>query len=497
MDSASQSIPKRSLLRRWLIRLEVDRAVFYAFATRAWQFVAGPVSILVIAAYFTPELQGYFYTFASLMGMQSLVELGLHGVIIIVSSHEWSRLQLAADGSITGDAEALRRLAGLKRLVARWYAVVALVFFIVCGVGGAAFLDQSRADDVMPSGSAAKSSSVVTAAPVAVPAAAALPREAWVAPWFCLVALNGLLLWAWAYSAMLEGCNQMIVVNRVRLFQFMTGSFAVWASMAAGLGLWAAVVSVAVRLAWDVWLIAVRYRRFWQSLSAGQNAPAISWRHEIWPLQWKMAVLGVAGFLAFNLCTPVMFHCHGAVVAGRMGMTWTILTAIESAAYAWVQVRGPLFGILAARRDWREMDRVFFRLTAISWAFYLLAVIGLCAGVWGLNTLPWSLTQRLASRMLALQPTAVFAAAFLLLHLPRCQTIYVRAHKQDPFLIAGIVSHGLIAVLVVTLGSNHGPIGAAWGLLAVVSLVNLPWWTQIWSRSRREWHQKSDSMPPV
>lgn len=464
-------------------RLEVDRAVFYAIAARAWQFVAGPVSILVIAACFTPELQGYFYTFASLMGMQTLVELGLHGVIINVSSHEWSRLRLTDDGSIDGDEAALRRLAGLKRFVARWYALVALVFFVVCGVGGAAFLDQprsvnARSADVSSIGSSAESS----------PAAVTLPREAWVAPWFCLVALNGLLLWAWAYSAMLEGCNQMVVVNRVRLLQFMTGSFAVWASMAAGLGLWAVVVSVAVRLAWDVWMIAVRYRRFWQSLSLGEDAPAISWRHEIWPLQWRMAVLGVAGYLAFSLFTPVMFYCHGSVVAGQMGMTWTILSAIESAAYAWVQVRSPLFGMLAARQDWREMDRVFFRLTAISWAFYLLGVIGLCAGVWGLNVLPWTLTQRLASRMLALEPTAVFAVAFLLLHWPRCLTVYVRAHKQDPFLMAGIVSHGLIALLVVALGCAQGPIGAAWGLLAVVATVNLPWWTQIWNRCRRDWH---------
>jgi hypothetical protein len=480
----------------------VDRAVFYAIATRAWQFVAGPISILVIAAFFTPELQGYFYTFASLMGMQTLVELGLHGVVINVSSHEWSRLQLAADGSIVGDAEALRRLAGLKRFVARWYAMVAFVFFIVCGVGGAVFLDQPRsAGAANTAGSMVETPPVTASRPGAagdVPGTAvALPREAWIAPWFCLVALNGLLLWAWAFSAMLEGCNQMIVVHRVRLLQFMTGSLAVWASMAAGLGLWAAVVSVAVRLAWDFWLIAVRYRRFWQSLPGRKDDPAISWRREIWPLQWKMAVSGIAGYLAFSLFTPVMFYFHGPVVAGRMGMTWTILTAIESAAFAWVQVRGPLFGILAARRDWREMDRVFVRLTAISWMFYLLGAVGLCTGVWGLNALPWPLTQRLASRMLALEPTAVFAAGFLLLHLPRCQTIYVRAHKQDPFLVAGIVSHGLTAVLIVALGKAYGPIGAAWGLLAVVALVDLPWWTQIWNRCRRDWHQVSDQVSPV
>lgn len=451
--------PKRSLLRRWLNRLEIDRAVFYAIAARVWQFIAGPISILVIAACFTPELQGYFYTFASLMGMQTLVELGLHAVIINVCSHEWSHLQLNADSAITGDESALRRLAALKRFVSRWYAAVGVIFFVGCGIGGAIFLNQRPTTGVD-----------------------------WVAPWFCLVALNGVLLWAWAFSAMLEGCNQMAVVNRVRLLQFISGSFAVWASMAAGLGLWAAVISVAVRLVWDYWLIAIRYRAFWQSLSQAPHDQAISWRDEIWPLQWKMGVLGVASYLALGLVTPVMFYFHGPVVAGQMGMTWTILTAIELAAYAWVHARGPLFGMLAARQDWREMDRIFFRLTAISWAFYLLAVTGVCVGVWGLNALPWPLAQRLASRLLSLPPTVVFSVAFLLQHLPRCQSIYVRAHKQDPFLTAGLVSNTLLVILVVGLGAIYGPIGAAWGYLAIVVTVNLPWWTWICERCRRDWH---------
>ena len=58
MEALSPSTAKRSWLRRWLNRMEVDRAVFYAIATRAWQFIAGPISILMIVAFFTKELQG-------------------------------------------------------------------------------------------------------------------------------------------------------------------------------------------------------------------------------------------------------------------------------------------------------------------------------------------------------------------------------------------------------------------------------------------------------
>jgi hypothetical protein len=236
-------------------------------------------------------------------------------------------------------------------------------------------------------------------------------------------------------------------------------------------------------------LIWFRYRRFWESLSIDPGDEMISWKREIWPLQYRMAILGVAGYLAFSLFVPVMFYCHGSVVAGQMGMTWTILIAIESAAYAWIHVRSSLFGALAAKQDWKELDRVFLRLLAISSSFYACSLVVVCFGVWLLGHLPYDITHRLASRNLDLASTIVLSIAFLLLHLPRCQTIYIRAHKQDPFLTAGLVSHGLIAALVLVFGSIYGPMGAAVGLLTVVSVVNVPWWYVIWNKSRVEWHQ--------
>ena len=53
------------VLKRW----DVDRAVFYAVAARAWQFPAGLVTVLLIAEFFTPAVQGYYYTAKQLMGL--------------------------------------------------------------------------------------------------------------------------------------------------------------------------------------------------------------------------------------------------------------------------------------------------------------------------------------------------------------------------------------------------------------------------------------------
>ena len=81
-SSKDQPEPRRSLPRRLLNRAEVNQAVFYALLLRGWQLAGGAVSVLLITYFFTPELQGYYYTFSALVALQTFFELGMHLVIV-------------------------------------------------------------------------------------------------------------------------------------------------------------------------------------------------------------------------------------------------------------------------------------------------------------------------------------------------------------------------------------------------------------------------------
>ena len=78
--------------------LDLDKAIVFALLLRVWQSVAGVVGLMLIAAFFTAELQGFYYTFSSLLSLQIFVELGLYGVVQTLASREWSRLSLNDDG---------------------------------------------------------------------------------------------------------------------------------------------------------------------------------------------------------------------------------------------------------------------------------------------------------------------------------------------------------------------------------------------------------------
>jgi O-antigen/teichoic acid export membrane protein len=442
----------RGPLRRFVNRLEVDRAVFYALCLRVWQFVAGPISMLLIGRFFSPDLQGYYFTFASLVALQSFLELGFQIVILNVSSHEWAHLQLDETGTIAGDAAARSRLASLARLLLAWYGVAALLFVIGVGPGGAWFLAQKAADAV-----------------------------SWQAPWAVLVVLSAGMLWVLPFVVMLDACGQMAVVNRYRLGQAVTANLAVWACVLLGAGLWAAVAAAAVQLLGNLWLTAVRYRRFFRVVRQPPSGPRLRWRADLWPMQWRLAISGVASYFAFALFTPVMFHYHGAAVAGQMGMTWQLVTLLQAAALAWVQARAPLFGRLVARHDYRELDRVFFRLTGISWVVLVAGAVAAGLVVWGLGLIDFWLARRLLGPL----PTALFLLAIVAYHFPNCQAYYVRAHKQEPLLVLSVVTSLLVGGAVWWFGGRDGPTAAAWAYLAIVVGVVCPWQTAIWWRCRR------------
>lgn len=441
---------------RWSSRLELDRAVLYALALRGWQLVAGAASAVLIATFFTPDVQGYYYTFSTLMTLQALFELGCAQVVTNVASHEWSKLKLDDAGNIEGDPDAKSRLISLGRMLFFLYGAAFLLFVLLVGYGGAMFLESRPAAGV-----------------------------AWRGPWYCLVVVSGLLLWLLPFNSLLEGCHQVTTVNRFRLIQAVVTNLVVWTSLVLGADLWVAVAATAARVACELILIGVRYRRFFQPFRSQPGGKRIDWKHELWPLQWRLGLQSAGAFLANSLHVLVMYHHFDSkAIAGRMGMTWMMLFIVQAAALSWIQTRIPRFGTLIAEQRFAELDRLFRKVTAISVGAVSLGGVALCGGVWLLN----ALESRLADRILSPVDTAIFMTAIAILQLSFCQAAYIRAHKRDPLLRVNMASYVLIGAGVWYFGGQYGPTGAGLAYLTVIILVTAPFHMLLWKRCRIDWH---------
>lgn len=436
-----------------------DRATWYAIGNRLCGSAAGLVTAALVAYRFSPVLQGYYFTFMGLLTLTTLAELGLAHVLQQFASHEWARLERRENTDETQKAR--WRLAELERLASRWYGGVALVLFLGLGFLGSLYFERFR------------------------PASGAI--EHWRLLWWgaCLATSASVLLTP--VLAILEGLNQVERVYGARLAQALAGRFVSWAAILTGGGLLAIPLSRIATLLTGVLALreeALRILRgLWTRQAPAVRTTSLSWRHEVWPLQWRFAVSWIGGYLAFSLFTPVLFAFHGPEVAGRMGMTVMFASAISSVAFAVVATKVPRLAILAAQREYEAMDALFRRVTLGSLAIVSGGAVVFCGGVAALELFG----SDLAGRFLSPVVSSLFLGAIVLQQLRFALASYLRAHKKEPLVLVAIVEGAAALVVLTGLGKLYGSLGMIAGFFAL-STVTLVLTLVIFQRCRGAWH---------
>jgi hypothetical protein len=437
-------------------KIGIDRSVAYGFLTSIRAFIVGPIAALLIAYSFSPEVQGFYYTFLSLLSFQIFVELGLGIVIVQFVSHEWAQLKSDEQGRITGSPEALSRLICLGRYALRWYSIAGGIFAIAMGAAGYCFFSQAQVTGIN-----------------------------WVGPWFTLCCVTGIKLCYVPLGSLLEGANKIVEIYRYRFVDGMLTSLTVCVAIVWGAKLWTPVLATVISLAWGTFYFAVRNRHFFLTFFSRPSGPTIHWRREVWPMQWRIALSWIVGFFITNLFTPVLFHYHGAIVAGQMGMTWNMVNALAAVSLLCVNVKAPRFGVLIANKEFQALDNLFFRVTATS---IFLIIIGILTA-WILVYLLYSFDFPLARRLLPPLPTALFLLAQAATLATAPFSTYLRAHKREPYLALSIISGVLIGLSTLLLGRKYGATGIATGYLIISSVFSLPYALFIWNKCRLQWHR--------
>lgn len=446
---------RRSAPRRLLNRLEIDRAVFFALAARCWQLPAGLVTFWLLETFISPQEQGYYYVFWSVIGLQMFFELGFPQAIINFASHEWEKLYLTNARAIQGNSDALSRLQSLARPAVACYSLTALAFgIVVTAVGWWMFTDDRYGNDI-----------------------------AWRWPWVALVATNTMAFWLSPLLAFLEGCKQVQDVYAMHLARAVLGNLCVWIAIPLGSGIWTPALATVVRLACELVLI-IYFRRFFRAILLEPDGPRIDWFAEVWPFQWRLMIKGFFAYLNSYVMSPIIFRFDGAVAAGQFGPVWQVLTALQGATASWLNTRVAQLGILIARREFRELDRVFLRTGFIATFMMTIGGIAFWLGVVGLYR--WY--PALAARVLPPTPTALLTiglAAGLWVHF---LWLYIHAHRQSPQLLLSLTITSLTGGLLLFGGIKFGATGVAAAFAVSNLVISVPIWTLVWDTLRKQWH---------
>lgn len=436
----------RELLLHW------DNSTRLVFLYRAWQAGAGLCTLVLVFHLLSPIEQGFYYTYASIAAMQVFLDAGLSAALIQVSAHAFSRMNWSSDRQIEGKDQSI--FYALIRKSALWYLTASLIFLSIAAPAGIMFLSSN----------------------------AFLAPPHWQWNWVFLVVATALSLVMVPFMSILEGSGLVSEVYGIRLLQAVSGSLATWWLLWKGYGLLAVCATPLMTFIISATALGLRHRftliNMWKVKTGSFN-----WKENVWPFQWRIGLSWLSGYVLVQMHTPLLFRLKGPVEAGQMGLSVTIISMLSLLAMIGITSRTPSLARLASKKNWTEMDNLFFSAAKISLILYGL-------GAFLLLSLCYSLENTMyAHRIISFTDMFILCLAFLSSHIVGLLAVYLRAHKAEPYVglsVAGALL-ALIGVLAVT--PSFGVRGIACVLLVVHGAIGIPIALKIWSTYRENWHK--------
>ena len=451
-----------SFLKDIQYKLGIDKAIFYTSLGRSIQAFGGVISILFIVRYLTGEEQGFYYTFGSIVAIQVFFELGFNGIITQYVAHEASHLHWTNSTTLDGEAKHLSRLSSLLHFAAKWYLVFAIILALILIIVGFVFFtryDSTNGDII------------------------------WQTPWIILSLGTAINLLIAPVLAFLEGLGKVKEVAQIRLFQQCIGLSIVWVGLGLGAKLYVsgfnvltgAIVILSIilftdlkKILYNIWKIPLTEK--------------VNYRREIFPYQWKIALSWVSGYFIFQLFNPVLFATEGAVVAGQMGMTLAALNGIQSLSLSWMTTKVPLYSGLIAQKNYHQLDTSFSRTLKQSVFINGFALLCMLFVIFAIRYFHIAVAGfDFGNRFLDYLPMALMMIPLFINQFVSSWAIYLRCHKQEPFLINSIVAGILCCLSTVLFGKYFGVMGITLGY-CFITVCLMPWGYHIYKSKKNEWH---------
>ncbi len=454
---------RENIIRLLARKIGMDGAIAYSSAARVFQAFAGVVSIFFIATFLTGEEQGFYYTFGSILAIQVFFELGFTGIMTQYVAHEVVHLQTNDEYYYEGEERYRSRLAYLVRFCLKWYTVIAVLFFIVVNVVGVIYFKKfdSTGGNVN-----------------------------WLVPWILLSFSSAVKLFQSPFTAIYCGLGKVKEMNQISFYQQLIIPVSQWILFVCGVKLY--VVGISSLLGVLIWCSFIYKFRLWRllyNLLREKIVDKLSYMKEIFPYQWKIALSWVSGYFIFQLFNPVLFATEGAVVAGQMGMTISVLNAIQAFAYSWQNTKIPLYSGLIELKKFNELDKTFNNALKQMIIVCSSLLIIMFIGVFVLRITNFRLGNSvLGERFLDYLPMIFMMIPLLINQFIGSWATYLRCHKQEPFLVNSLVVGLLCCMSTLLLGRQFGLYGITIGYCVITAIVALPWSYGIYYKKKKEWH---------
>lgn len=386
-----------------------NRDTLVVFLDKLIVAVKGPIVIVAILLFLDVTEQGLWYTFISLSALSGLAEMGFTTIVSQFISHEHANLK-CKQGYLIGKRRSLDKAFGLVKYAIRVYCyIVPLAILILMVIGGYFFSGESYHILVI---------------------------------WFVYCILSGLNLVANLLQSIYRGFDRVYKTHSVKVISNVLSVSVVLISLYLGAGLTALPISMGVLLLSSLIFLFYIDKRFWYQLIRHRIIYSHSWFHEIISIQSKYSVSFFCGYFMFNLFVPLSFKYQGAIVAGQLGLTLTIVRTISAFSYTWIESKLPTMNMMAARKQSDDLKELFLTKTKFTILTFFIGIFTLLLLVFLVNKYSFYDHRILDFRSILLVVISEVSIVCMSIY-----AIFVRAHKIEPFHYPSLLSALFVAFI--------------------------------------------------
>ena len=446
------------LINRLLNTLGIDGAILYTSSARIIQAGGSIITLLLIAKFLSKEEQGFYYTFTSVLAIQIFFELGLSGILTQFVAHEMAHIELE-NNIFKGEQKYISRLASIIHFSAKWYFIFALLLIIALILGGGIFFYKNTQG---------------------------VEYIQWEVPWLMVSIFGGLNLLISPIMAILQGMHKVKEIAKLTFIQQIIVMIVSWISLILG----AKLYLVAINLMMNFFILLILYGlsgylKLLCNLLKYKVIEKINYWKEIFPYQWKIALSWASGYFIFQALNPIVFSFYGAVIAGKLGMTITILNGILALVISWTSTKIPLWSSYIAKREYDELDKSVIYTIKKSTLVAFLGISGAIILIGGLQYF----NLNLGNRFLPIELAFILLMTIPINNVINIWSASLRSFKKEPFLFVALMV-GLFSITEVYITAKFFSLTILIvGYFLVFALVSLPLNLYVYNKKKKEYYE--------
>ncbi|MBS9423350.1 hypothetical protein [Photorhabdus caribbeanensis] len=426
-----------------LKKTSIDYHVGYSLTLRLWNILAGGILMLSIPFVFSLEEQGYYFTFTSIIALQVFFELGLNYVIVQLVAHEMAYLKYDKKVSLLiGDLIHIKRVHSLIKMLRKWYSIVSILFLLVVFIIGFYFFIRNGS----------------------------LNSDKWVIPWGMLVFFSSVNLFISPFLSVLEGMGFVGEVAKIKLFQSILGYSTLILFFIFGFKLGAISAIPGIAAICSLLWIYKKYKNLFFLSNSDHICNELSWKRDIFPFQWKIAISWLSGYFIFQAIIPLIFAHQGEKIAGQVGLTMTVFSALLSLSMSWVSAKINVMGRLVASKDRETLNHIFIDITKKSGILNIFIILSFIFTLYFLKSFNFNIVNRFAS----LDIIFILSIVAIFNHLVFCFAAYMRSHKEEPMLTCSVIV-ALLTFFAVYFTSYHSATTTILSYSIIIVFISFPW----------------------